>query len=123
MSITATGIGISNLTPATGYALDVNGPIQGAILYTPITSGGTTTITPTNFGVFYNITVTGTYTLAFSASQASSNIGKYVSFRNNTGGTLSLTLTGVSGIASPISLGNAQSATIVVATTNTYALF
>jgi hypothetical protein len=81
------------------------------------------TVTPNNFGIFYNITAAGTYTLAFSASQASSNIGKYVSFRNNTGGTLSLTLTGVSGIASPISLGNAQSATIVVATTNTYALF
>jgi hypothetical protein len=123
LSITATGIGISNLTPATGYALDVNGPSQSAIFYSAITSGGTTTITPSNFGVFYNITVTGTYTLAFSASQPSSNIGKYVCFRNNTGGTLSLTLTGVSGIASPLSLANAQSATIVVATTSTYALF
>ena len=123
LSITATGIGISNLTPATGYALDVNGPSQSAIFYSAITSGGTATITPTNFGVFYNITVTGTYTLSFSASQPSSNIGKYVCFRNNTGGTLSLTLTGVSGIASPLSLLNAQSATIVVATTSTYALF
>jgi hypothetical protein len=123
LSITATGIGISNLTPAVGYALDVNGPSQSAIFYTAITSGGTTTITPSNFGVFYNITVTGTYTLSFSASQPSSNIGKYVCFRNNTGGALSLTLTGVSGIASPLSLANAQSATIVVATTSTYALF
>jgi hypothetical protein len=34
-----------------------------------------------------------------------------------------LTLTGVSGIASPVTLSNAQSATFVVATTTTYALF
>ena len=123
LRITPSGVGISNSSPAAGYALDVNGPAQSAIYYSTITAGGTMTVTPNNFGIFYNITAAGTYTLAFSASQASSNIGKYVSFRNNTGGTLSLTLTGVSGIASPISLGNAQSATIVVATTNTYALF
>jgi hypothetical protein len=120
-SATATGVGINTATP--GYTLDVNGVIQGAVYYSTITVGGIATVTPNNFGIFYNITTSGTYTLAFSASQASSNIGKYVVFRNNSGVTLSLALTGVSGITSPITLSNAQSATVVVATTSTYALF
>jgi len=115
--------GINNASPQTGFNFDVNGPMQAAIYYSSITAGGTMTVTPNNFGIFYNITATGTYTLAFSATQASSNIGKYVSFRNNSGTTLSLTLTGVSGITSPVTLSNAQSASFVVATTNTYALF
>jgi hypothetical protein len=97
--------------------------MQAAMYYSSITVGGTTTVTPNNFGIFYNIMTNGTYTLAFSATQASSNIGKYVCFRNNSGSTLSLTLTGVSGITSPLTLSNAQSATFVVATTTTYALF
>jgi len=114
------GIGTSAV-PA--YKLDVNGPMQAAIFYSTITSGGTQTVTPSAFGVFYNITVSGTFTLAFAASQAASNIGKYICVRNNCGSTLSFTLTGVSGIASPVTLSNAQSATFVVATTTTYALF
>jgi hypothetical protein len=120
-SATATGVGINNSTPS--YTLDVNGTMQAAIFYSTITSGGTATITPNNFGIFYNVMTAGTYTLAFSASQASSNIGKYISVRNNSGSTLSFTLTGVSGITSPVTLSNAQSATFVVATTTTYALF
>jgi hypothetical protein len=116
------GVAIGSPT-ATAYSLDVNGVIQGAVYYSTITVGGIATVTPNNFGIFYNITTSGTYTLAFSASQASSNIGKYVVFRNNSGVTLSLALTGVSGITSPVTLSNAQSATIMVATTTTYALF
>jgi hypothetical protein len=114
-------VGINSTTPS--YTLDVNGPAQSAVYYSSITAGGTTTVTPNNFGIFYNIMTSGTYTLAFSATQAASNIGKYVCFRNNSGTTLSLILTGVSGITSPVSLANAQSATFVVATTTTYALF
>jgi len=121
MSIVDAKVGIGN--PAPSYTLDVNGPAQSAIYYSSITVGGTLTVTPNNFGIFYNITANGTYTLAFSATQASSNIGKYVCFRNNSGATLSFTLTGVSGITSPVVLTNAQSATFVVATTSTYALF
>lgn len=121
MSIVDAKVGIGN--PAPSYTLDVNGPAQSAIYYSSITAGGTLTVTPNNFGIFYNITANGTYTLAFSATQASSNIGKYVCFRNNSGATLSFTLTGVSGITSPVVLANAQSATFVVATTSTYALF
>jgi hypothetical protein len=116
------GVAIGSPT-ATAYSLDVNGVIQGAVYYSTITVGGIATVTPNNCGIFYNITTSGTYTLAFSASQASSNIGKYVVFRNNSGVTLSLALTGVSGITSPVTLSNAQSATIMVATTTTYALF
>jgi len=121
MSVTAIGVGVNTNVPS--YTLDVNGVIQGAVYYSTITVGGIATVTPNNFGIFYNITTSGTYTLAFSASQASSNIGKYVVFRNNSGVTLSLALTGVSGITSPVTLSNAQSATIMVATTTTYALF
>ena len=121
MAIVDGKVGIQN--PAPSYTLDVNGPIQAAIFYSTITSGGTQTVTPNNFGIFYNITVAGTFTLAFAASQATSNIGKYICVRNNCGSTLSFTLTGVSGITSPVTLSNAQSATFVVATTTTYALF
>ena len=121
MAIVDGKVGIQN--PAPSYTLDVNGPMQAAIFYSTITSGGTQTVTPNNFGIFYNITVAGTFTLAFAASQAASNIGKYISVRNNCGSTLSFTLTGVSGITSPVTLSNAQSATFVVATTTTYALF
>jgi hypothetical protein len=116
-------LGISTLTPYARFTVDINGPTQSAVYYSSITAGGTTTITPANFGVFYNITTSGTYTLAFSASQAASNIGKYNCFRNNCGANLTLTLTGVSGITSPVTVSNAQSATFVVATTTTYALF
>ena len=121
MAIVDGKVGIQN--PAPSYTLDVNGPMQAAVYYSTISSGGTLTVTPNNFGIFYNITTAGTYTLAFAATQASSNIGKYVCVRNNSGSTLSFTLTGVSGIASPVTLSNAQSATFVVATTTTYALF
>jgi hypothetical protein len=115
-------VGINNASPS--YPLDVNGPMQAAIFYSTITAGGTMTITPNNFGIFYNISASGSYTLAFAVPpQASSNIGKYICVRNNSGTALSLTLTNVSGIASPVTLSNAQSATFVVATTNTYALF
>jgi hypothetical protein len=116
-------LGISTLAPYARFTVDINGPTQSAVYYSSITAGGTTTITPANFGVFYNITTSGTYTLAFSASQAASNIGKYNCFRNNCGANLTLTLTGVSGITSPVTVSNAQSATFVVATTTTYALF
>jgi hypothetical protein len=103
------------------YALDVNGVAQAAIYYSSVTTGGT--ITPNNFGIFYNITTNASYTLAFSSNQAASNIGKYVCVRNNCGATLTITLTNASGITSPVTLSNAQSATFVVATTSTYALF
>jgi hypothetical protein len=121
MAIVDGKVGIQN--PAPSYTLDVNGAMQAAIYYSTISAGGTQTVTPNNFGIFYNITASGTFTLAFAASQAASNIGKYVCVRNNCGSTLSFTLTGVSGITSPVTLSNAQSATFVVATTTTYALF
>jgi hypothetical protein len=116
-------LGVNTTTTYPGYTMDINGPTQSAVYYSSFTAGGTTTITPANFGTFYNITAAGTYTLAFSASQPASNIGKYNCFRNNSGGSLSFTLTGVSGITSPLTIANAQSATFVVATTSTYALF
>jgi len=116
-------LGVNTTTTYPGYTMDINGPTQSAVYYSSITTGGTLTITPANFGTFYNITAAGIYTLAFSASQPSSNIGKYNCFRNNSGGSLSFTLTGVSGITSPLTIANAQSATFVVATISTYALF
>jgi hypothetical protein len=116
-------IAINATTANTPYTLDVNGPMQAAVYYSTITVGGTTTVTPAGFGVYYNVTAQGIYTLAFSASQASSNIGKYNVIRNNSGVTLSIALTGVTGITSPVTLSNAQSATFIVATTSTYALF
>jgi hypothetical protein len=110
--------------PATQFALDVNGPTRGAIFYSTVTAGGTLTITASNyFGVFYNITASGTYTINVPASQPTSNIGKYYTFRNNSGADLSVTFTGGTGITSPFTIYSNASATIVAATTSTYALF
>ena len=88
-----------------------------------MTTGGTLTITPANFGVFYNITTAGTYTVALAGTQPSSNIGKYNVFRNNTTGALSIAITGGSGITSPVTCVSQQSITFIVATTTSYALF
>ena len=106
------------------FKLDVNGTSRGAIYYSTMTTGGTLTITTNNnYGVYYNISVTGTYTVQVEASQATSNIGKYYVFRNNSGGDLSVALTNATGITSPIAIGSNTSATIVVTGVTNYALF
>ena len=106
------------------FNLDVNGTSRGAVYYSTMTTGGTTTITTNNnFGVYYNITASGTYTIQVEATQYTSNIGKYYVFRNNTGASLSIALTNATGITSPITIGSNASATIVVAAVTSYALF
>jgi hypothetical protein len=116
-------LGVNGTSIYTGFSLDVNGPSQSAVYYSTMTTGGTLTITPANFGVFYNITTSGTYTIALAATQPSSNIGKYNVFRNNTTGALSIAITGGTGITSPVTCISQQSITFLVATTNSYALF
>jgi hypothetical protein len=107
------------------FSLDVNGYSRGAIYYSSVTAGGTMTIQTCNyFGVYYDIKTAGTYTLAVvSGMQPASNLGKYYTFRNNTGADLSVTFSGGSGITSPFTIYSNASATIVVATTSLYALF
>ena len=106
------------------FKLDVNGTSRGAIYYSTMTTGGTLTITTNNnYGVYYNITATGTYTIQVEATQQTSNIGKYYVFRNNSGGDLSVALTNATGITSPITIGSNTSATIVVTGVTNYALF
>jgi hypothetical protein len=95
--------------------------MQAAVNYSNVATAGT--ITPAYFGTFYNITGSGSYTVALSASQPLSNIGKYNVFRNNSGSAFSITITGGSGITSPVSVASAQSVTFMVATTTSYALF
>ena len=120
--INASGnVGIRNPAPATGFVLDVNGPSQSAVLYSNVTANAT--ITPAYFGTFYNITAGTTYTIALNASPGTSNIGKYNVFRNNTGASLSFTVTGGSGVTSPVACADKQSITLMVATATTYALF
>jgi hypothetical protein len=102
-------VGISN-APATGFALDVNGPSRAAVSYSNIifgtTSGftnssGTFTPTTANYGTYYNLSGgasgTGfTFTLSLTDPNlgATSNIGKYMTFRNNTtNGDLSFSVT------------------------------
>jgi hypothetical protein len=114
----------TTIATANAFKLDVNGTSRGAIYYSTMTTGGTTTITTNNnYGVYYNISVTGTYTIQVEATQQTSNIGKYYTFRNNTGASLSVTLTNATGITSPITISSNASATIVVAGVTSYALF
>jgi hypothetical protein len=119
--ITTGYVSISTATVTVPYVLDVNGPMQAAVNYSNVASAGT--ITPAYFGTFYNMTGAGNYTVALSASQPLSNIGKYNVFRNNTGSAFNITITGGTGIISPLTVANAQSVTFMVATTTSYALF
>ena len=117
-------VNVATISASQPFKLDVNGTSRGAIYYSTMTTGGTLTITTNNnYGVYYNITATGTYTIQVEATQQTSNIGKYYTFRNNTGTSLSITLTNATGITSPITINSNASATIVVAAVTTYALF
>jgi hypothetical protein len=124
-SILTSSIGVNNTQNAANFSLDVNGPSQSAIYYSSLTTGGTLTITmnTTTFGIFYNIGTAGTYTVNLPSTQPASNIGKYNVLRNNTGSALTITVTGSSGITSPVTCASLQSVTFIVATTSTYALF
>ena len=116
---------VNGATKTPQFALDVNGASRAAIFYSSVTAGGTATLTLSNyFGVYYNITATGTYTVNVPATQPLSNIGKYYVIRNNTGNDTTATFTGGLGITSPINLFSNASATIVAISTNGYyALF
>ena len=117
-------VNVATISASQPFKLDVNGTSRGAIYYSTMTTGGTLTITTNNnYGVYYNITATGTYTIQVEATQQTSNIGKYYTFRNNTGASLSITLTNATGITSPITINSNASATIVVAAVTSYALF
>jgi hypothetical protein len=104
-----------------GFVLDVNGPSQSAVLYSSITANAT--IIPAYYGTFYNITAGTEYTIGLASNPGAPNIGKYNVFRNNTGAALSFSITGGSGITSPVACADKQSITTMVATSNTYALF
>jgi hypothetical protein len=114
---------INSTSPGTGFQFDVNGTSRGAIYYSSVATA--VTITPGgDFGVYYNLTASGSYTITVAGSQATSNIGKFYLLRNNSGGSLSVTFTGGTGITSPITISSNASATIVVTGTGgTYALF
>jgi hypothetical protein len=114
-----TRFAVNTPTPYTGFQMDVNGPAQSAIYYSSVTGAAQTMGTSganVGFGIFYNITGTGTHILRFPVAQDASNIGKYICLRNNSGAVLSITLENIQGISpSPLVLNNAQSATVVVA--------
>ena len=123
-SVNTAPVNVATISASQPFKLDVNGTSRGAIYYSTMTTGGTLTITTNNnYGVYYNITATGTYTIQVEATQQTSNIGKYYTFRNNTGASLSITLTNATGITSPITINSNASATIVVAAVTSYALF
>jgi hypothetical protein len=123
-SVNTVPVNVATISASQPFKLDVNGTSRGAIYYSTMTTGGTLTITTNNnYGVYYNISVTGTYTIQVEATQQTSNIGKYYVFRNNSGGDLSVALTNATGITSPITIGSNTSATIVVAGVTSYALF
>jgi hypothetical protein len=111
---------MTNIT-STVFGIQANGSV---ITVSSVTAGGTLTIVPKNtFGIFYNITNTGIYTIALAASQPSSNIGKYNVFRNNSVSSMNFTVTNGIGITSPILINSLQGATIVADTTASYVQF
>ena len=124
-TVNASTLLVNGATRTPQFALDVNGASRAAIFYSSVTAGGTRTLTLSNyFGVYYNITTAGTYTINVPSTQPASNMGKYYVIRNNTGNDTTATFTGGLGIASPINLFSNASATIVAISTNGYyALF
>jgi hypothetical protein len=119
--------------PYGGYLLDVNGPVQGAVYYstlsadiTPRQSATPISLTPANFGVFYNLSIQTIYTITLCNSSVS-NVGKYNVFRNNSPGIISVYVSFMSPtlgyMISPIIVNQYQSITFMVATSNSYALF
>lgn len=115
----ANAVQIKTTAPQSFYALDVNGPVRYAVI--PTSVPGPTTITP-QFGNAYNITVAGSYTIALS-SQASSNIGKFYMFRNNSGSDITLSITGGSGIPSSLPFSMNTTIKLVVESTTNYSFF
>jgi hypothetical protein len=115
---------VNTNVPQTRFALDVNGPMRYGILPSTVSAGGTLTITPgTSFGTIYNITTSGTYTIALAATQPPLNVGKFYEFRNNSGTNMTVTISGGSGIPSPMPFSTNVTTMIVVASSNAYALF
>lgn len=124
-SVNASTLLVNGATRTPQFSLDVNGTSRAAIFYSSVTAGGTLTLTLSNyFGVYYNITASGTYTINVPSTQPASNMGKYYVIRNNTGNDTTATFTGGLGITSPITLFSNASATVVAISTNGYyALF
>jgi hypothetical protein len=114
-------LGLNTSTPQ--YTLDVNGPSQSAFYISSVIAGGSMTILPNTFGVFYNIVNVGMYTIELSLTQPASNIGKYNVFRNNTTSTIQFAVTNATGITSPVTCQSLQGVTFAVATTSSYAQF
>jgi hypothetical protein len=117
-------IQVNTNVPQTQFALDVNGPMRYGILPSTVSAGGTLTITPgTSFGTIYNVTTSGTYTISLASTQPQTNIGKFYEFRNNSGTNMTVTISGGSGIPSPMPFSTNVTTMIVVASPNAYALF
>jgi hypothetical protein len=122
--LTYTSTLLLTAAPDNYWMVDVNGFSRSAVYYSSFATPGTATLTPsTYFGVYYNMTGTGTYTIALAATQPFSNIGKYYSFRNNSANDMIVTITGGTGITSPTTIYSSNSINIMVATTNSYVLF
>jgi len=122
--LTYTSTLLLTAAPNNYWMVDVNGFSRSAVYYSSFATPGTATLTPsTYFGVYYNMTGTGTYTIALAATQPFSNIGKYYSFRNNSANDMIVTITGGTGITSPTTIYSSNSINIMVATTNSYVLF
>ena len=122
--LTYTSTLLLTAAPNSYWMVDVNGFSRSAVYYSSFATPGTVTLAPANFfGVYYNMTGTGTYTIALAGTQDFSNIGKYYSFRNNSANDMIVTITGGTGITSPTTIYSSNSINIMVATTNSYVLF
>jgi len=123
---TTTGnLGVNTHNTSPQYALDVNGPSRGAIIYSTLTAASPTIYPNEYYGVYYNLTGGGgalTVNLSLTNARVTSNYGKYVVFRNNGGADATVTFTGaVSGVTPPAgtTLYSNTSITLVVASNAT----
>jgi hypothetical protein len=97
-------VGISN-APASGWALDVNGPSRAAIMVMQCNyvTGYTLTLSQANFGTYFVLTGTTSNTAPLTiaapgSNTATSNLGKFWTVRNNTGSDLTTSFTGTSAV-------------------------
>jgi hypothetical protein len=125
-------VGIGTSTPA--GVLDVVGSITNPIyLRAPtysrlavqdISAVNTITLATSNSGLHYNIATSSFSNLTLPASTATSEGGVFWVVRNNTGGTLNVSLTNNANLTTPVFIPSLNSLTIAVSSNaiNTFVL-
>lgn len=119
--------GAAGIVGATGAAGAISTSISTQIVTgTSLTSGTSPAISTATYGKYYYITNSGFNALTLPADTTGSTLGSYWVLRNSTSSYLSITVTNLGGLATPLVIPPSNSVTIVVTTASSspaYVLF